>query len=844
VILRHVRKRKARLGISGEPPFIKSSRASLTVGAMETRASPPVLEDRLIERSFIRPFRTISNDDVPSVGGKNASLGEMYRTLSPLGVRIPNGFAVTADAYREVLTRARAWDALHRVLDSLDPEDLADFAARSKAAHDIVLQAAALPSELSEQILAAYSELRAQYGESFSVAVRSSATAEDLPNASFAGQHESFLNVRGEAMLLEAYRNCLASLFTERAIHYRLDQQFDHFKVALSVGVMKMVRSDLACSGVAFTLDTETGFRDVVLITGSYGLGENIVQGNVDPDEFYVHKPTFEAGYRAVLRRRLGAKEIKLLFAPGDRLSATTQNVETPEADRHKFCLCDDEVLALAGDCIGVEQHYSALAGHPVPMDVEWAKDGADGLVYLVQARPETVASRRKASVIDVYHLETSAKPLAVGRAVGSSVAAGIVRLVRSNDELARFRQGEILVAETTTPDWEPVMKSAAAIVTDHGGRTCHAAIVARELGIPAVVGTGNATTALAEIAEATISCAQGEEGRVYRGRVPFECKEIDVGDLPVPPVKLMLTLADPESAFARSFLPNDGVGLVRIEFIASDEIQAHPMALLHPERVADPQTAAKLHELISADGSGSEYFVRKLAEGVGTIAAAFYPKPVVVRMSDFKTNEYAKLLGGAAFEPVEANPMLGLRGAARYTHPMYAEAFALECAAMRRVREKMGLRNVILMIPFCRRTGEARSVIERMASLGLRRGENDLQIYVMCEIPNNVVQIDAFSAFFDGFSIGSNDLTQLVLGVDRDSDLVAPEFDERDPGVLEMLRQAVVGAHRNGRYVGICGQAPSDYPEMAEFLVGLGIDSISLNPDSVIATIRRFAQA
>ncbi len=797
-------------------------------------------EDRLLERSFIRPFRTISNADVAVVGGKNASLGEMYQNLRPLGIRIPNGFAVTADAYRETLAQPGLVKALHEALDSLDPGDLNDFASRAQFAHDVV-RSAPLPGNLRDQIVMAYVELQAQYGEPLSVAVRSSATAEDLPTASFAGQHDSFLNVRGEAMLVDAYRNCLASLFTERAVHYRIDRQFDHFKVALSVGVMKMVRSDLACSGVGFTLDTETGFRDVVLVTGSCGLGENIVQGKVDPDEFYVHKPTYDAGYRAVLRRDVGSKEMKLVFAPGNELRSTTQNEPTPDAERRRSCLTDDEVLEIAGSCIAIERHYSGLSSHPVPMDVEWAKDGTDGLIYFVQARPETAASLRKGNVVEEYHLDTTDSPVTTGRAVGTTVGAGPVRIVRDNRDLAAFHAGDVLVAESTTPDWEPVMKTAAAIVTDHGGRTCHAAIVARELGIPAVVGTGNATTLLAGVGDATVSCAQGEEGRVYAGRIAFERTEIDVGELPAPPVKLLLTLADPQSAFARSFLPNDGVGLVRIEFIAADEIQAHPMALLHPERV-DAAVAEKLRELTAGDASGPEYFVRKLAEGVGTIAAAFYPKPVVVRMSDFKSNEYARLLGGTYFEPIEQNPMLGLRGASRYTHPMYAEAFALECEAMKRVRETMGLQNVVLMIPFCRRVDEARRVVERLAECGLERGRAGLQVYVMCEIPNNVVQIDAFSRYFDGFSIGSNDLTQLVLGVDRDSDLVAPEFDERDPGVLEMLRQAVVGAQRNGRYVGICGQAPSDYPEVAEFLIALGIDSISLNPDSVISTIRRLA--
>ncbi len=798
--------------------------------------------DALRASRFVRPFATISNAGVAEVGGKNASLGEMYRTLVPLGVRVPNGFAVTAEAYRHVLTQAGAWPALHEALDGLDPGHLDDFARRCASAYAVVA-GALLPPDLAAEIRAGYRALCEQYGSETSVAVRSSATAEDLPTASFAGQHESFLNVTGAEMVLEAYRACIASLFLERAVHYRIDKGFDHFKVALSVGIMKMVRSDLACSGVAFTLDTESGFRDVVLVTGSYGLGENVVQGNVDPDEFYVHKPTYDAGYRAVLSRRIGSKALTLALAHGASLRATTENRETLDFDRTRACLADDEVLEIADACLKVERHYGGLAGHAVPMDVEWAKDGIDGRIYLVQARPETVASQRPATLVE-YALSPPAPPAIEGRAVGTSVAAGRARVVAAPEDLARFVPGEVLVAATTTPDWEPIMKVASAIVTDRGGRTCHAAIVARELGIPAVVGCGSATTTLETGREYTVSCAGGEAGEVYAGRIPFERRETEAGALPRPPVPIMLTLGDPERAFTQRELPNDGVGLVRIEFIVADEIVAHPMALLHPERVGDPLVRARIAALAAADAGPAEYFVRKLAEGVGTIAAAFYPKPVVVRLSDFKSNEYAALLGGSAFEPVESNPMLGLRGASRYTHPSYEEAFALECAAMKRVRDVVGLRNVVLMIPFCRRTGEARRVVERMAREGLRRGENGLQIYVMCEIPNNVVQIDKFSEFFDGFSIGSNDLAQLVLGVDRDSELVAADFDERDPGVLEMLRQAVVGAKRNGRYVGICGQAPSDYPEVADFLIGLGIDSISLNPDSVLPTLRRLAAA
>jgi pyruvate, water dikinase len=796
------------------------------------------LSDTLITTRFIRPFSTISNADVGIVGGKNASLGEMYQQLVPLGVLVPNGFAVTAEAYRAVLERAGAWPKLHEALDELDPDDVADLEVRAHRAYETIARAS-LPPELEGEILGAYHDLQAEYGGELSVAVRSSATAEDLPGASFAGQHETFLNVCGDNAVLEAYRLCLASLFLERAIHYRIDKGFDHFKVALSVGIMKMVRSDLACSGVAFTLDTETGFRDVVMITGAYGLGENVVQGNVDPDEFFVHKPTFERGFRAVLRRRMGSKDQKLVFAGGTQLSGRTANVAVPAEDRARSCLSDAEVLTIADACIKVERHYSILANQSTPMDVEWAKDGLDGRIYLVQARPETAASQRNPGIVEQYAVSATEAPRLTGRAVGTSVASGTTRLVRTVEELASFQAGEILVAQTTTPDWEPVMKLASAIVTDHGGRTCHAAIVARELGIPAVVGTGRATELLGTATEVTVSCAQGEIGAVYTGRIPYKRQEIDVGALGEPPVPIMLTLGDPESAFARSFLPNAGVGLVRMEFIVADEIGVHPMAVAHPERVTDEKTAAAIARMTAGYEHPSEYFVQRLAEGVGTIAAAFYPKPVIARMSDFKSNEYERLLGGAFFEPREENPMIGLRGASRYTHPAYADGFALECAAMKRIRETMGLTNLVLMIPFCRRIDEANRVMQRMSELGLRRGENGLKIYVMCEIPNNVIQIDAFSKCFDGFSIGSNDLTQLTLGIDRDSELLADEFDERDPGVLELLRQTVVGAKRNHRYVGICGQAPSDYPEMARFLVDLGIDSLSLNPDSVVKTIQ-----
>jgi pyruvate,water dikinase len=786
---------------------------------------------------FIRWFTEVGIDDVPLVGGKNASLGEMYRTLTARGIRVPNGFAVTAEAYRAVLDAAGAWAGLHSALDGLTGGDVAALAAAGARARDIVY-AAQLPPELEQQIRDAYAQLRKEYGPGLSLAVRSSATAEDLPTASFAGQHETYLNIRGEAQLLEAYRRCLASLFTDRAIHYRLDQGFDHFKLALSVGVMKMVRSDLAASGVIFTLDTESGFPDVVFITGAYGLGENVVKGVVDPDEFYVFKPTLAQGHRAVLRRVLGAKKVKMVYAEGSTRE-TTRNLPTDKADRKRFCISDEEVLTLADYAVAIEQHYSEHAGAPVPMDIEWAKDGTDGRLYVVQARPETVASQRRGTVLEQYHVKTGGQVLAAGRSVGEKVASGAARIIRDLPALEHFQPGEVLVAEITTPDWEPVMKTAAAIVTNRGGRTCHAAIVARELGIPAVVGAGTATTAIRDGATVTVSCAEGDVGKIYQGAVPFEVERTDLAGLPRPATLIMVNLGNPDLAFQTSSLPCDGVGLARMEFIITEYIKVHPMALLHADRVASAEDRLAIAQLTGGYARPADFFVERLSEGIGTIAAAFYPKPVIVRMSDFKSNEYAALLGGAAFEQHEDNPMLGFRGASRYTHPAYAEAFALECAALKRVRDTMGLDNVRPMIPFCRRVEEAERVVRRMAELGLKRGERGLEIYVMCEIPNNVVQLDAFASHFDGFSIGSNDLTQLTLGVDRDSAMVAFDFDERDPGVKTMLRLAVEGCKRTGRHSGLCGQAPSDYPDMAEYLVELGIDSMSLNPDAVLRTTR-----
>ena len=776
---------------------------------------------------YIRWFNELTINDIPLVGGKNASLGEMYRELAGQDVIVPNGFAITAEAYRYMLDQGAAWDKLHEFLDDVDESDVSDLARRALQARDLVYSAP-LPEDLQQQILDAFAQLQQQYGDDLTVAVRSSATAEDLPTASFAGQQDTYLNIRGGQSLLDACKRCFASLFTDRAIHYRLDQGFDHFKIGLSIGVMKMVRSDLAASGVMFSLDTESGFNDAVFITGAYGLGENVVQGAVDPDEFYIHKPTFAQGYRAVLRRTLGAKKIKMVYSDG-RTREPIRNVTTSNSERNNYCIDDGDVLTLADYALKIEKHYGR------PMDMEWAKDGLDGKLYIVQARPETVASQLIGNVLEQYQLNQAGEVIVKGHATGSKIAVGRARVIDNVSKLSTFKPGEVLIADMTTPDWEPVMKTAAAIVTNRGGRTCHAAIIARELGVPAVIGCDNATALIETGMDVTVSCAEGDMGKVYSGLLDFSVQRTDLANMQRPKTKIMLNLGNPELAFKHSFLPNDGVGLARMEFIITEYIKAHPMALIHPEKVDDAEELESLQALTQGYDKPEEYFIQRLAEGVGTIAAAFYPKPVVVRMSDFKTNEYATLLGGRWFERDEANPMIGFRGASRYVHPAYAEGFALECAAMKRVREQMGLSNVILMIPFCRRVAEAVKVLDYMAKCGLKRGENGLEIYVMCEIPNNVILIDAFAELFDGFSIGSNDLTQLTLGVDRDSEIVANDFDERDLGVKTMIRMAVEGCRRNGKHSGLCGQAPSDYPEMAEYLVEIGIDSMSLNPDTVL---------
>ena len=791
--------------------------------------------------TYTKWFNEIGIEDIPDVGGKNASLGEMYQNLTNEGVRVPNGFAITASAYRHVLDSNDAWKQLHASLDELNPDDVLDLQARGEKARKII-DDCDIPEDLKKEILSQYAKLKEEYGDDVSLAVRSSATAEDSPEASFAGQNDTYLNITSEDALLDAYKRCLASNFTDRSIHYKYDNQFDYYKVYLCVVVMKMVRSDVGASGVMFSLDTETGFRDVVFINGALGLGENVVQGTIDPDSFYVHKPTFTKGYRAVLKRRLGKKEKKMIFTDTintDNIAVEyTRNSDTPAEESSQFSISDDEVMVLADYAIKVENHYSKQAGFDKPMDMEWAKDGLDGHLYMVQARPETVESQKKGNILQIYHLKERSKILTTGRAVGTKIGAGRAHRIDDVKHLHDFKPGEVLVADTTTPDWEPIMKTAAGIVTNKGGRTCHAAIVSRELGIPAVVGTDNGFEVIKDGQEITVCCAEGETGNIYDGILDFSIDETDLGNLARPKTEIMMNLGNPDQAFSLSSLPVDGIGLARMEFIINEYIKAHPMALIHPDKV-DDETRTKLGFLSRAYESPEDFFVKTLSEGVATIAASVYPKPCVVRMSDFKTNEYATLLGGKYFEPEEDNPMIGFRGAARYTHPDYADGFGLECRAMKRVRDVLGMENVILMIPFCRRVHEGEKVIEAMAKHGLEQGENGLQIYVMCEIPNNVIQIDEFSKLFDGFSIGSNDLTQLTLGVDRDSELLAFDYDERDTGVLRMIKWAVEGCQRNQRHSGICGQAPSDYPEIAEYLVKLGIDSISLNPDSVLKTIQ-----
>jgi pyruvate,water dikinase len=785
-------------------------------------------------KHYIRSFSEIGIDDIPIVGGKNASLGELFRELAPEGIRVPAGFAVTADAYRLFIHEAQLDEKIAGLLAGIDTQNIEDLRRRGAQIRHAILDAE-LPAILVAEITAAYEELSGNLPPLRSVAVRSSATAEDLPDASFAGQQETYLNVQGVYAVLDACKRCFASLFKDRAISYRVDKGFDHFKVALSVGVQHMVRSDLGSSGVIFTIDTESGFRDVVLINAAYGLGENVVQGTVNPDEYCVFKPTLKAGFKPVLQKRIGTKEFKLIFDLGG--GKMVKNVPVSAGDRIKFALTDDDILQLARWACRIEEHYSVQKGRAIPMDIEWAKDGITGELFIVQARPETVQSRKDVEVIESFKLKQRGSVLVTGRSIGEKIASGPVRVIKSAEFLGQFQPGEILVTDKTDPDWEPIMKKAAAIITNRGGRTCHAAIVSRELGVPAIVGTEHGTEKLRNGQLATVSCAEGDTGFVYDGQLAFDVLRTNLKALGRPKTKVMMNVGNPEEAFALSFIPNDGVGLAREEFIITSFIKIHPLALLDYEKLADPDVKRQIDELTIGYTDKPQFFVDKLAQGAAMIVAAFYPKDVILRLSDFKTNEYANLIGGKAYEPAEENPMIGFRGASRYYHARYRAGFALECHAVRKVREEMGLTNLKVMIPFCRTVEEGRRVQLEMAKHGLARGVNGLEVYVMCEIPSNVILAEEFAEIFDGFSIGSNDLTQLILGVDRDSEVVAPIFDERNPAVKKMIAQVIAACRARGRKIGICGQAPSDYPEFAQFLVEEGIDSISLNPDTVLKT-------
>ncbi|MHA7972028.1 phosphoenolpyruvate synthase [Rhizobium sp. CAU 1783] len=780
-------------------------------------------------------FETLGRHDVPRVGGKNASLGEMVQTLAAKGIRVPPGFATTADAYWHYVGANRLTDRMTAFIADWEAGK-ATLAETGQAIRNIFLKGD-WPAEIETAIRAAYRELSKRAGvDEVEVAVRSSATAEDLPDASFAGQQETFLNIKGETALIDACRRCYASLFTDRAISYRKAKGFDHMKVALSIGVQQMVRSDIGGSGVMFSIDTETGFDKVVLINAAWGLGENVVQGAVDPDEYQVFKPLLgDAKLTPIIEKKKGAKDIKMIYAVGEK---PTRNVPTSKAERAAWVLSDPEIVELARWAATIETHYGC------PMDMEWARDGKTGDMYIVQARPETVQARRGAGAFKTYTIGNKGKVLTKGLSIGDAVASGQVCLIETARDIDRFIDGSILVTQTTDPDWVPIMKRAAAIVTDHGGRTSHAAIVSRELGLPAVVGTGNATEILHTGQDVTISCAEGDEGFVYEGIADYSVEELDVTDLPETRTKVMLNLANPGSAFRWWRMPADGIGLARMEFVVSNAIRVHPMALVHFDKLKDEEARAEIAALTAGYDSKPDYFVDKLARGLARLAAAVYPKPVIVRMSDFKTNEYAGLVGGAEFEPAEENPMIGFRGASRYYSPRYREGFALECKAIKRLRDEMGFTNVVVMIPFCRSVGEADKVLGVMAENGLKRGENDLQVYVMCEIPSNVILAAKFADRFDGFSIGSNDLTQLTLGVDRDSGELADLFDEQDEAVKWMIEKVISEANKAGAKIGLCGQAPSDHPEFAEFLVECGIDSMSVSPDSFIAVKQIVAQA
>lgn len=783
---------------------------------------------------FIRWFDEISIGDVPEVGGKNASLGEMYRNLSGRGIRVPNGFAITADAFREFLREAGLESRIQEALSDLDTQNVAELKSRAGAIRKAIYESR-LPEAVRAEVVSAYERLSVDEGKDCDVAVRSSATAEDLPDASFAGQQETYLNVQGVSALLETVRRCFASLYTDRAVSYRSDKGFSGTAVALSVCVQRMVRSDVGASGVMFSIDTETGFRDVVLINAAWGLGENVVQGAVNPDEFYVFKPTLREGFRPIIQKTVGGKEMKMVYDHGG--GKMVKNIPTSPEERASFAINDEDILQLARWAIEIEDYYSEKRGHPTPMDIEWARDGRTGALFIVQARPETVQSLRDSGAMEIYRLKEKGDVLVTGRSVGERIGSGRVRKIADVGLLHEFEAGDILVADKTDPDWEPIMKKAAAIVTNRGGRTCHAAIVSRELGIPAIVGTNDATEKLHSGESVTVSCAEGDAGRVYRGELAYDVERIALDDARRPSVKVMMNIASPEEALALSMIPNDGVGLARMEFIINNHIKIHPKALLKREDVSDPTALRKIDELTAGYSNKSEYFIDRLSQGIAMLAAAFHPKDVILRMSDFKSNEYANLIGGASFEPKEENPMIGFRGASRYYDSRYSDCFGLECEAVRRVRETMGLTNLKIMIPFCRTPEEGKKTLKEMEANGLVRGANGLEVYVMCEIPSNVILAERFAEIFDGFSIGSNDLTQLVLGVDRDSEIVAHIFNERDEAVKRMISSVIQTVKSKGRKIGICGQAPSDYPDFARFLAKEGIDSISLTPDTVART-------
>lgn len=794
------------------------------------------------KQPFILWFNEITIEDVPLVGGKNASLGEMYQALKSQKVNIPNGFAITSYAYQALLEetgkRAQLEKALHH-LDIKNPQSLKECGKKARQ----ILLSCKFPTALKETIVEAYDKLSKHYKtKTVDVAVRSSATAEDLPSASFAGQQESFLHISGETELLDACRRCFASLFTDRAIVYRTEQGFDHFKVLLSIGVQKMIRSDLASAGVCFTLDTETGFRDVVYLTGSYGLGENVVQGTVNPDEFYVFKPTLKHNYPSLIDKRIGDKATKIIYSKEKKYPQTTEKIQTPLKERKTFCLSEKEVLQLAKWAVAIEEHYTKKYKKWTPMDLEWAKDGKTQQLFIVQARPETVQSQKQTHVFEEQRLLEKGKILTVGKSVGKKIAHGKANVIKNAKEIDKFKKNEILITEMTDPDWVPIMRIASAIVTNRGGRTSHAAIVSRELGLPCIVGTNNATQVIKTKTPITVSCAQGEQGIVYEGLLKYQSIKVNTRRTEKTKTKVMVNIGYPDEAFELSFLPCDGVGLARQEFIVNEHIRIHPMALVHFDQVKDKHNRNLIEEMTIGYQDKKQFFVDKLAQGVGIIAAAFYPRDVILRFSDFKTNEYANLIGGKYFEPKEANPMIGWRGASRYYKPGYKEGFALECAAIKKVREEFGLTNLKVMIPVCRSPDEGKKVLKTMRENGLVRGKHGLEVYVMCEIPSNVILAEEFCDIFDGFSIGSNDLTQMTLGVDRDSELVSDIYDERSEAVMRLIAHVIAVARKRGVKIGICGDAPSTYPEFTKFLIDCGIDSISLSPDALISTRRAIA--